>query len=290
MSDALPASRAAALAYLRGAMRDAGLPDADREARALLLAALDLAPIDLVRDPQAPLGAGERTRLADWLQRRLAGEPLGRIAGRRDFWGMPFALSQATLEPRPDSETLIEAALERLDAGGRRHAPLRVLDIGTGTGCLLAALLRECPAAFGIAIDLSRQAATTARDNLARLGLGARAAVIVARWSDGVAGSLDVVISNPPYIPSGDIAGLDIAVRGHDPALALDGGTDGLDAYRAIVARLPALLAPEGFAVLELGIGQAAEVAALAVAAGLAVEQTRRDLGGIERAIVLSHG
>jgi release factor glutamine methyltransferase len=290
MSDALPASRAAALAHLRGAMREAGLPDADREARALLLSALDLAPIDLVRDPQALLGAGERTRLADWLRRRLAGEPLGRIAGRREFWGLDFALSQATLEPRPDSETLIEAALGRLDEGGRRHAPLRILDIGTGTGCLLAALLRECPAAFGIGIDLSRQAATTARDNLARLGLGARAAFLVGRWCDGVAGSLDVVISNPPYIPSGDIAGLDIAVRRHDPALALDGGTDGLDAYRAIVARLPALLSPEGFAVLELGIGQAPEVAALATAAGLTVEQKRRDLGGIERAIVLSRG
>lgn len=288
MSAALPASRAAALAHLRTTLREAGLPGADREARALLLAALGLAPVDLVRDPEALLGPDDQERLSRWLARRLAGEPLGRIAGRREFWGLDFTLSPATLEPRPDSETLVEAALDRLDATGRRDAPLRILDIGTGTGCLLAALLHECPAAFGIGVDLSAQAAATARANLDRLGLGSRSAIMVTRWSDGLAGLFDIVISNPPYIPAADIAGLDIGVRAHDPALALDGGADGLDAYRAIIARLPHLLAPDGFAVLELGIGQAGDIAALARSGGLQVEALRADLGGIARALVLT--
>jgi release factor glutamine methyltransferase len=195
-------------------------------------------------------------------------------------------LSPATLEPRPDSETLIEAALDRL--GDRRSMPLRMLDIGTGTGCLLAALLHECPAAFGIGTDLSEQAAATARGNLARLGFGPHSAVAVTRWTDGLAGRFDLVISNPPYIPQADIAGLDIGVRAHDPMLALDGGLDGLDAYRAITARLPDLLAPGGFAVLELGIGQAQDVGDLAVAGGLQVDDLRPDLGGVDRALVLS--
>jgi release factor glutamine methyltransferase len=288
VSAALPASRAAALAHLRAALREAGLPGADREARALLLAALGLAPVDLVRDPEAPLGPDQHERLARWLARRLAGEPLGRIAGRREFWGLDFTLSPATLEPRPDSETLVEAALDRLDATGRRDAPLRILDIGTGTGCLLAALLHECSAAFGIGVDLSAQAAATARANIDGLGLGSRAAILVTRWSDALAGAFDIVISNPPYIPVADIAGLDIGVRDHDPMLALDGGADGLDAYRAIIARLPRLLAPDGFAVLELGIGQTRDVAALGSAAGFVVRDLRADLGGIDRAMILS--
>ena len=283
-----PASRAATLAHLRTVLREAGLPDPDREARALLLAALGLAPVDLVRDPDALLGPDDQARLARWLARRLAGEPLGRIAGRREFWGLEFALSAATLEPRPDSETLIEAALDRLDVKGLRHAQLRILDIGTGTGCLLAALLHECPAAFGIGIDLSWQAAAAARANLAALGFAARATTLVTRWSDGLTGSFDVVVSNPPYIRSADIDGLDIGVRAHDPHLALDGGEDGLDAYRAIVARLPALLAPDGFAALELGIGQGDAVISLAHGAGLRTEGLRRDLAGIDRALILS--
>ncbi len=221
--------------------------------------------------------AGALPELAALVARRAAREPLARIVGRREFWSREFALSPETFDPRPDSETVVEAALAARPAF--RHA----LDLGTGSGCLLAALLVERPEAWGLAIDRSPGACRTARRNLR----GLRAMVAAGDWARAVSGRFDLVVCNPPYIPSAVIAGLMPEVRDHDPALALDGGADGLDAYRAVLGDLPRLLAPGGAAVLELGLGQAEAVAALAETGGLQVERIHPDLAGIPRAMVL---
>lgn len=261
-----------------------GLENAEREARALIKAGLGLTDLDLVARAELAVSHDDAIRLRALAARRAAGEPLARLAGRREFWSLDFALAPETLVPRPETETLVEAALALFPDS---RAPLRILDLGTGSGALLAALLSEYPAAYGVGVDLSQGAARQARDNLARLGLRERAGVLVGRWAEAIAGRFDLVVSNPPYIPSNDIATLDREVREHDPLLALDGGPQGLDAYRALARALPALLRPGGRGVLELGIGQEDDVAALLAAAGLPADgPARRDLSGIARAIV----
>ncbi|AZO81460.1 MULTISPECIES: peptide chain release factor N(5)-glutamine methyltransferase [unclassified Bosea (in: a-proteobacteria)] len=233
------------------------------------------------------LDGAAAARLADALARRLTGEPLWRILGAREFWGLSFALSPGTLEPRPDSESLIEAAL--LHLAERRHEPLRMLDLGTGTGCLLIATLREFPQATGLGIDLSLDAVTTATGNAARNGVAERVAFRHGDWTDGVEERFDLILSNPPYIASAEIAELDRNVREHDPRLALDGGPDGLVAYRALAAALPGHLNPGGHAILEIGVGQEADVVTLMEQAGLRHLDSRRDLGGHIRALVFGH-
>ncbi|GLK70808.1 peptide chain release factor N(5)-glutamine methyltransferase [Ancylobacter dichloromethanicus] len=276
--------RAALLREIAAGFAAAGLEAPEREARALLRAGLGLTDLDLVARADMALPAEDAARLRALASRRAAGEPLARLVGRREFWSLDFALSPETLVPRPETETLVEAALALFP---ERHAALRILDLGTGSGALLAALLGEYPAAVGIGVDLSHGAARQARQNLAALGFGARAAVVVGHWAEALGGGFDLVVSNPPYIPSTDIAALDREVRHHDPHLALDGGPQGLDAYRALAHALPGLLAPGGRAVLELGIGQEDDVAALLAAAGLPADgAARRDLAGIARAIV----
>ncbi|CAN7312158.1 peptide chain release factor N(5)-glutamine methyltransferase [Bosea sp. LjRoot90] len=260
------------------ALKRAGIADFTFEARILIE---DLA------------GSGERldeaaaARLKGALTRRLAGEPLWRVLGAREFWGLNFTLSQGTLEPRPDSETLIEAALVHL--GARRLEPLRVLDLGTGTGCLLIATLREFPQATGLGIDLSADAVATATGNAARNGVAGRVAFQLGDWTDGVEERFDLILSNPPYIASDEVAELDRTVREHDPHLALDGGADGLVAYRALAAALPDHLNPGGHAILEIGAGQEAAVIALMEQAGLRHLHSHRDLGGHIRALVFGH-
>lgn len=261
----------------------AGVEDARREARLLLALALDTDLAGVLR--AGPLSPEQQARFDALVARRAAREPFARIAGHREFWGLEFALSPATLVPRPDSETLIEAALA---AKPDRASVRRVLDLGTGTGCLLGAALAEYPQATGIGVDASAAAAATARGNLARFGV--RASVIVGDWACGLAGGFDLVLSNPPYIPAADIPALAPEVARHDPYAALAGGADGLDAYRAIVADLPRLLARDGVAVLELGIGQAEAVCGLVSARGLTVADIRNDLAGLARALVLRGG
>lgn len=265
----------------------AGIDSPDLDAGLLLAHALGLSAA-AVRvsgpDPVSPAGAAAFARL---LAQRLAGVPVARILGEKEFWSLPFTLSPETLVPRPDTETVVEAALEALKG---RDGPLRVLDLGTGSGAILAAILVERPLAFGVGIDKSPGAAAIARDNLARAGLRGRSAVLVGDWAAAVNGAFDLVVSNPPYIPSGDIPGLDRDVRENDPMAALDGGADGLVAYRAIIQEAPRLLAPGGVLVLELGIGQETEVAALLRAAGLPPRgPARRDLGGVARALTATH-
>ena len=225
------------------------------------------------------MAAVHRTLIA----RRAAHEPLAYIIGRREFWSLEFAVSPATLIPRPESETLIEAAAAIFAS---RSPPTRLLDLGTGTGCLLLAALHEFPGAFGIGTDRSPAAARLATANAAALGLAGRAAVLCADWAAPLTARFDLILCNPPYIPTSNIGELMPEVARHEPIGALDGGADGLAAYRHIVPNLPALLQPDGVAVVELGAGQAGSVAAMAAEFGLAAT-TRPDLAGIARALVL---
>jgi release factor glutamine methyltransferase len=203
--------------------------------------------------------------------------------GNREFWSLSFRLSPATLSPRPDTETIVEACLAVLPD---RQGAYRLLDLGTGTGAILIALLSERPGAFGVGIDKAVEAVAVARLNAEDNGVAARAAFAEGDWMAGLVGPFDLIVSNPPYIPSRDIAGLDREVREHDPALALDGGADGLDAYRRIAADAPRLLARGGCLIFELGIGQAQDVAALMRAAGFTIlGPPRKDLGGVARAL-----
>ncbi len=273
-------SRATALAVLAEAF--AGVVDAPAREAALVLRAAGLKPTDLIAEPDAPLGAAAADAQR-YAARRAAGEPLSRIVGEREFWGLTFALSPETLDPRPETETIVEAALAAFAA--RRGEALRVIEFGVGSGALLAALLIELPAARGLGVDLSPGAAAQARANLESLGLVARSEIRVGDWGDGLEGPFDLIVANPPYIPSGDIAGLAREVRDHDPRLALDGGADGLDAYRALAPEIARLLAPTGRFFLEVGAGQAQAAAGLAAAAGLVDLATHRDLAGIERVV-----
>ncbi len=266
---------------LRGvadALRVAGIDEPLFEAR-MLVAHLAGTPLSAVHPGSTPV---DPDRIAPLLARRVAREPMALIVGRVGFWTLDLEVSADTLIPRPDSEAVVEAALA--------HPGRRVLDLGTGTGCLLLSVLAERPGAWGVGIDISPGAAALARRNATANGLADRAAFLCGDWDAALAGRFDPVLSNPPYIATAAIAGLMPEVRDHEPARALDGGADGLDAYRRLVAALPRLLAPEGVAVLELGFGQAAAVTALAGAAGLARAGMRHDLGGVARALVLRGG
>jgi release factor glutamine methyltransferase len=228
---------------------------------------------------------GDAGLLERQILRRLAGEPLDRIIGRRGFWTLDLAVTPDVLSPRPDTETIVRAALDHVT--GARDRICRILDLGTGSGAILLALLAELPHAHGVGVDISAAALSIATANARANGLADRTEWRLGSWADPVTGQFDIVVSNPPYIPSAEIAGLDVEVRDHDPALALDGGADGLDCYRAILPALPGLLAEGGVAVLEIGLGQADAVPALAATAGLAVIEIRPDLGGVPRAVVL---
>jgi release factor glutamine methyltransferase len=258
---------------------------AEAEARVLVLAATSLSRTQLIAEPDHTICAEEAERLSAWLKRRLGGEPVTRITGRRNFWTLDLTVTPDVLDPRADTEVIVETALDLL--GARKNDALRILDLGTGTGALLLALLAECPKATGIGVDLSSAACAVARDNAQKNGLSSRATIRQGNWDEGIDERFDLVLSNPPYIEKATIADLDPEVRNHDPILALDGGPDGLDAYRALVRALPRLLAPTGVCVLELGIGQSAQVTALAESKGLTAKALKRDLGGIERALAL---
>ena len=278
-------TRGEALAVLCTAFAAAGLEEAALDARVLLCDALAIEPAALAAHPERPLGEAGATRLAAHAARRLAREPVSRILGHREFWGMAFEVSPDTLVPRPDSETVVEAALRHV---GHRSRPWRVLDLGTGTGCLLLALLSELPHASGIGIDRSEGALAVARRNASRHGLAGRAAFVASDWAAALSDSaFDLLVANPPYIASDAIAELAPEVQGYEPRAALDGGADGLCAYRAILADAGRLLAGGALAVLEIGFDQAEAVPRLAQEAGLDCMEVAHDLGGNPRAVAL---
>jgi release factor glutamine methyltransferase len=265
------------------ALERAGFDETRRRARRLLAAALGLSPTEVFTGPDRMITEDEGERIAAVLRRALAHEPLSRIVGVREFWGLEFVLSPDTLDPRPETETIVEAVLARLPGRDRAH---RLLDLGTGSGCLLLALLSEFPAASGVGVDRAPGAIGAARDNAGRLGLGARARFAVCDWGVGIEERFDAIVSNPPYIESNAMPRLPREVRDFDPPLALDGGADGLDAYRAIAADLPRLLAPAGVFACEVGQGQENAVAGIMSAGGLVVDAILPDLAGIPRCVV----
>lgn len=272
---------AEALAMGAARLASAGVDSPRLDARLLLAHATGLSAAGLLRDLRQPVDAPGYEAL---LARRAGREPLAYLLGTREFWSLPFLVSPATLIPRPDSETVVEAAL------AAHASPARVLDLGTGTGCLLLSILHERPDAWGVGTDLAAEAVRLAQANAARLGLADRAAFVCTDWVAALAGRFDLVVSNPPYIPSAELPGLMPEVANWEPRRALDGGLDGLDAYRRLCALLPGLLAPGGVAVLELGAGQAGAVAGLAQAANLVPASVRHDLAGVARALVLRVG
>jgi release factor glutamine methyltransferase len=265
----------------------AGIDHATLDARMLIGAVLQLDLTGLIAQGPRRLTVDDTARLDAFARRRVAGEPIARIRGMKEFWGLPLKLSADVLVPRPDTETVVEAALEILRAEGRTRAPLRIADLGTGSGAILLALLTELPNATGIGTDLSAAALETATTNAQHLGLTPRVDFMVSDYAEGLSGPLDLIVSNPPYVRSADIASLSPEVRDHDPHLALDGGDDGLEAYRRLAAQASELLSPGGLLVLEIGQGQDGDVAQLVAAAGLMIAgPTRADLAGIGRAVV----
>lgn len=284
MSIAADSAVGTALAESAAQLSAAGISDARREARLLVAAALGWDAARVLGFPEAEMTAAARRRLDELMARRSAREPISRILGYREFWSLRFELSADTLDPRPDSETLIEAALAAL---GERERVYRLLDLGTGSGCLLLALLSELPNALGTGVDLSERALETARRNAVALGLMGRAQFMRGNWGDGLVGGWDVMLANPPYIPSHALQTLMPEVARYEPKLALDGGTDGLQAYRALAPEIARLLAPTGIAAVEVGAGQAPAVATIMAGAGLVLRGIRHDLNGMDRCLLL---
>jgi release factor glutamine methyltransferase len=270
--------------------RQAGNESADADARLLIAAALGLDRTALTVQGDRKLTPDETNAIEAMAARRLKHEPVARILGRKEFWSLSLNISDAVLVPRPETETVVEAALDFVVRGGLRMEPLRILDIGTGSGALLLALLSELTNARGTGTDISPAALAVARGNAERLGLAARCVFVECDIAEGVTGPFDLIVSNPPYIAHDDIATLDPEVRDYDPGLALDGGRDGLDAYRAIARDARRLLAPGGRLIVELGAGQDSAVGALFIEAGLTVGTARNDLAGIARALGASFG
>jgi release factor glutamine methyltransferase len=278
-----PDTRARVLAALTNVLASAGIETAQEDARILLRFACSLSRLDLALAPEALVSEAEIARLSALSARRLRHEPVSRIVGARGFWSVDLAVAPDVLDPRADTETLVETTLALL--AGRRDAPLAILDLGAGSGAISCALLAELPCAHVVAVDLSAAACRATVANIRRCGFSDRAVVLRGDWGGALAARFDVVVSNPPYIRSADIAELAPDVRLYDPPLALDGGPDGLDAYRAIVVDLPRLCAPGGFAVFEAGAGQAEDIATLLASHGFDIAQIVADLAGRPRAI-----
>jgi release factor glutamine methyltransferase len=269
---------------LAAKFRAAGLDSPDLDARILVGHALGLDHAALAAAGPRILAARETDAIAALSRRRLGHEPVARIVGIKEFWSLELRVDAATLVPRPETETVVEAALAVIDARGARSHPLRIADLGTGSGAIILALLAELPNAVGVGTDLSVDALRLARANAQRLG-ATRATFVACDMAAALGGPFDVIVCNPPYIASGEVVALAPEVRDFDPRAALDGGPDGLDFYRRIGAAAPALLSPSGLVVVELGAGQAEAVAALFTAAGLAPSPPRPDLNGMPRAL-----
>jgi release factor glutamine methyltransferase len=271
-----------ALASTRTALSQAGIDSAALDARLLVAHAISVPVERVIAWPEHTLPSDAAERLERLLARRVAREPMSQILGHREFWSLDFKVTSDVLTPRPDSETVIEAVLEHV---GDRRRPLRIVDLGVGSGCLLLALLSELPAASGLGVDQSVAALAIARQNGQRLGLGERVRWHEGDWLDGIDERFDIIVSNPPYIPTAALAALDPELR-YEPRAALDGGRDGLDAYRSIARHLRQKLMPGGIVALEIGHDQGNAVTAILTAAGLDAWRRRADLSGRERCIL----
>lgn len=274
-----------AVARAAAILAAAGVEDARSEARLLVREAAGVDGATLLAHGERPLEAAAERRLTALTAERAQRRPMAQVLGRRGFWEYEFRVTADTLTPRPETETLVEAAL-----AGVAASPGRVLDLGTGTGCLLLSLLAAWPSAWGLGIDRGTAALEVARDNARVLGLHERVAFAAADWTAPVAGRFDVVVANPPYIPSAEIDRLEPEVARHEPRLALDGGRDGLDPYRVLFPQMARLLAPNGIALFEHGAGQGAPLAILARRHTLQVASVLKDLSGLERGLVLTAG
>lgn len=276
------------MAEVRGLFREADLDDPALEARILVSGLLDLELTALITRARDVIPAEKIERIRAAAARRVAGEPVYRILGWREFYGLRLKLSKGTLEPRPDTEVLVDAMLPVLhEMVGQGRQP-RIVDIGTGTGAICLALLHECLQASGVGTDISEDALATAKANADLNGIGMRFEVLQSDWFSQVRGRFDVIVSNPPYIPSADIADLGREVREHDPLAALDGGADGLDPYRIIANQADQYLAEDGFVGVEFGWDQMAAVQAIFEAAGFIVQHAIRDYGGRDRALIFA--
>ena len=271
-----------ALASTRTALSQAGIDSAALDARLLVAHAISVPVERVIAWPEHTLPSDAAERLRRLLARRVAREPMSQILGHREFWSLDFKVTSDVLTPRPDSETVIEAVLEHV---GDRRRPLRIVDLGVGSGCLLLALLSELPAARGLGVDQSVAALAIARQNAECLGLGERVRWHEGDWLDGIDERFDIIVSNPPYIPTAALAALDPELR-YEPHAALDGGRDGLDAYRNIARHLRQKLMPGGIVALEIGHDQGNAVTAILTAAGLDAWRRRADLSGRERCIL----
>jgi release factor glutamine methyltransferase len=277
----------AAVTDLSTAFAAAGIESARLDARILVGHVLGLDPAQLFARANDPFPAACVPALEDAKRRRLAHEPVARVRGFREFYGRTFRLGPATLEPRPDSETLIDAALALRKRFPAERA-IRILDLGTGTGCLLLTLIAEWPGSSGVGVDLAPAAIDVARANAVQLGLQDRAAFRVGDWCDGITERFDLIVANPPYISTPDLSTLAAEVSGFDPVLALDGGADGLSAYGRLIPQLPAHLVRDGQILLEVGLDQAAAVAQLCLRYGFTETAIHRDLSGVQRVIQAS--
>jgi len=281
-----PATITSSRRTLRELLAQAGIESADVDARLLITHALGIDRVTMMTQGERALSPDEIAKIDALAARRLKHEPVARIVGKKEFWSLTLTVSPDVLVPRPETETVIELALDLIGSEHRLER-LRVLDIGTGSGALLLALLKELPRATGVATDISESALNVARANAERHGLTSRCQFVNADIAAGVEGPFNLIVSNPPYIVRNDISELEPEVRDYDPALALDGGPDGLDCYRAIATEARRLLAPGGYLVVEIGIGQDRAVSGLFSGVGLTVVETRPDLAGIPRALAV---
>ncbi|MEJ5020461.1 peptide chain release factor N(5)-glutamine methyltransferase [Ochrobactrum vermis] len=277
------------MADARARLRAAGLETPDLDARLLVEWATGKTRLDLISAPEQPIEPAVIERLSAALDRRVKGEPVHRIMGARDFFGLPFRLSADTLEPRPDTEVLVELVIPALDALAAKTSTLELLDMGTGTGAIIISLLHHFERAHGIGLDVAEGALAMARINATANGVGDRFAALRSDWFENVCGRFHLIVSNPPYIPHEDIAGLSREVREHDPLAALDGGADGLNFYRALALKAVDHLYKEGMVAVEIGAGQFQDVEALFESAGFSLAGQASDLGGHRRAMLFAH-